>query len=67
MSKGLGETEAHVSLLTAQGYTRLQICSMLNIAPGTVNNSRASSYTKLHVHSAQKLKELIEKQAGQNL
>lgn len=67
MSKGLGKTEAHVSLLTAQGYTRLQICSMLNIAPGTVNNSRASSYAKLHVHSAQKLKELIEKEAGQNL
>lgn len=67
VTRGLGETEARIALLTSRGYTRPQICSMLNVAPGTVNAARSSSYAKLGVHSARELAELLGKIPGQQL
>ena len=67
LHEGLSETEARIALLTARGYTRPQICGILNVAAGTVNSSRASSYAKLQVHTAGELKERIDKTAGKRV
>ena len=63
-SKGVGDLEAEVLTLSAQGYTRPQICGLLHIAAGTVNSCRASAYKKLGVHSKDELLGLLEEIAG---
>lgn len=63
---GLGELETQVATLSAQGYTRPQICEMLHIAAGTVNSCRAAAYRKLGVHSKEELTALLNERAGQN-
>lgn len=60
-SKGIGDLEAEVLTLSAQGYTRPQICDLLHIAAGTVNSCRASAYRKLGIHSKGELLRLLEK------
>lgn len=64
-SKGLSPLEAQVATLSAQGYTRPQICEMLHIAAGTVNSCRAAAYRKLGVHSKEELTELLDKSTAQ--
>ena len=63
-SKGVGDLEAEVLTLSAQGYTRPQICDLLHIATGTVNSCRASAYKKLGIHSKGELLRLLEETAG---
>ncbi len=63
-SKGVGDLEAEVLTLSAQGYTRPQICGLLHIAAGTVNSCRASAYKKLGIHSKDELLGLLEEIAG---
>lgn len=65
-SKGVGDLEAEVLTLSAQGYTRPQICDLLHIAAGTVNSSRASAYKKLGIHSKDELLRLLEEIAGKD-
>lgn len=65
-SKGVGDLEAEVLTLSAQGYTRPQICDLLHIAAGTVNSCRASAYKKLGIHSKGELLELLEETAGRD-
>lgn len=65
-SKGVGDLEAEVLTLSAQGYTRPQICDLLHIAAGTVNSCRASAYKKLGIHSKGELLELLEETAGKD-
>lgn len=65
-SKGVGDLEAEVLTLSAQGYTRPQICDLLHIAAGTVNSCRASAYKKLGIHSKDELPELLEKTPGKD-
>ena len=65
-SKGVGNLEAEVLTLSAQGYTRPQICDLLHIAAGTVNSSRASAYKKLGIHSKDELLRLLEEIAGKD-
>lgn len=64
LAKGLGDTEAKVILLTAEGLTRSQICEQLCIAPGTLNSCRLSGYRKLNVHSARELRRLLVREIG---
>ncbi len=64
-SKGLSPLEAQVAILSAQGYTRPQICEVLHIAAGTVNGCRAAAYRKLGVHSKEELTALLNERAGQ--
>lgn len=64
LAKGLGDTEAKVILLTAEGLTRSQICEQLCIAPGTLNSCRLSGYRKLNVHSAWELRRLLVREIG---
>lgn len=63
-SKGIGDLEVEVLTLSAQGYTRPQICGLLHIAAGTVNSCRASAYKKLGIHSKDELLGLLEEIAG---
>ncbi len=63
---GLSELETQVAILSAQGYTRPQICEMLHIATGTVNSCRAAVYRKLGVHSKEELAALVSERAGQS-
>lgn len=63
-SKGIGDLEAEVLTLSAQGYTRPQICDLLHIAAGTVNSCRASAYKKLGIHSKDEFLRLLEEIAG---
>ncbi len=63
---GLSELEAQVAILSAQGYTRPQICEVLHIAAGTVNGCRAAAYRKLGVHSKEELTALLNERAGQS-
>lgn len=65
-SKGVGDLEAKVLMLSTQGYTRPQICDLLHIAAGTVNSSRASAYKKLGIHSKNELLRLLEETAGKD-
>ncbi len=65
-SKGIGDLEAEVLTLSAQGYTRPQICDLLHIAAGTVNSCRASAYKKLGIHSKNELLRLLEETAGKD-
>lgn len=65
-SKGIGDLEAEVLMLSAQGYTRPQICDLLHIAAGTVNSCRASAYKKLGIHSKDELLRLLEETAGKD-
>lgn len=65
-SKGVGDLETEVLTLSAQGYTRPQICDLLHIAAGTVNSCRASAYKKLGIHSKGELLELLEETAGKD-
>lgn len=65
-SKGVGDLEAEVLTLSAQGYTRPQICDLLHIATGTVNSCRASAYKKLGIHSKGELLKLLEKTPGKD-
>lgn len=65
-SKGVGDLEAEVLTLSAQGYTRPQICGLLHIAAGTVNSCRASAYKKLGIHSKDELLGLLEEIAGKD-
>lgn len=65
-SKGVGDLEAEVLTLSAQGYTRPQICDLLHIAAGTVNSCRASAYKKLGIHSKGELLELLAETAGKD-
>lgn len=65
-SKGVGDLEAEVLALSAQGYTRPQICDLLHIAAGTVNSCRASAYKKLGIHSKNELLRLLEETAGKD-
>ena len=65
-SKGVGDLETEVLTLSAQGYTRPQICDLLHIATGTVNSCRASAYKKLGIHSKGELLELLEETAGKD-
>lgn len=65
-SKGVGDLEAEVLTLSAQGYTRPQICDLLHIATGTVNSCRASAYKKLGIHSKGELLELLEETPGKD-
>lgn len=65
-SKGVGDLEAEVLTLSAQGYTRPQICDLLHIAAGTVNSSRASAYKKLGIHSKDELLRLLGEIAGKD-
>ncbi len=64
LAKGLGDTEAKVILLTAEGLTRSQICEQLCIASGTLNSYRLSGYRKLNVHSARELRRLLVHEIG---
>ena len=65
-SKGVGDLETEVLTLSAQGYTRPQICDLLHIAAGTVNSCRASAYKKLGIHSKDELLRLLEETAGKD-
>lgn len=65
-SKGVGDLEAEVLTLSAQGYTRPQICDLLHIAAGTVNSCRASAYKKLGIHSKGELLELLAETADKD-
>ena len=65
-SKGIGDLEAEVLTLSAQGYTRPQICDLLHIAAGTVNSCRASAYKKLGIHSKDELLGLLRETAGKD-
>ena len=52
---GLGELEAKVALLTAQGFSRAQIATALALAPSTVSSYRSSVYAALGVVDKQGL------------
>lgn len=65
-SKGVGDLEAEILTLSAQGYTRPQICDLLHVAAGTVNSCRASAYKKLGIHSKGELLELLGETAGKD-
>ncbi len=65
--RGLNELQARVVLLTAEGKSRADICERLAIAGGTVNSYRATGYRLLDVHSADQLRELLQKEAGLSL
>lgn len=63
----LGETEARVVLLAAQGLNRSEICRELCVAPGTVNGYKATAYRKLGIHEAGELVRILEESAGEDL
>ena len=61
---GLGELEADVALLTAQGFARAQIAAALAVSPSTVSAYRSSAYAALGVADRQALAALLSENAG---
>ena len=61
---GLGELEASVALLTAQGFNRSQTAASLAVSPSTVSAYRSSAYRALGVTDRQGLAALLSEQAG---
>lgn len=56
---GLSDREREVLFLMAQGYSRAYICNALVLSEGTVRSHAMHIYTKLGVHSANELAELV--------
>lgn len=61
---GLGEIEAQVALLTAQGFNRSQISAALVVSPSTVSSYRSSAYAALGVPDRQALSTLLSEETG---
>ena len=61
---GLGELEASVALLTAQGFNRSQIATTLSVSPSTASAYRSSAYAALGVSDRQGLAALLSDQAA---
>lgn len=51
VSRGLGETQIEVMMMTMAGASRSEIARRLTIAVGTVNSSRYMAYRALGVHT----------------
>lgn len=51
VSRGLGETQIEVMMMTMAGSSRSEIARRLTIAVGTVNSSRYMAYRALGVHT----------------
>ena len=61
---GLGELEADVALLTAQGFNRSHIAAVLGVSPSTVSTYRSRSYEALGVLDRQALSALLSERAA---
>lgn len=64
--RGLGELEARVALLTAQGFDRASVAGALSVSPSTVASYRSAAYAALGVNDRRALAAKLSEQAGLN-
>ena len=57
--RALSERELNVAVLTAEGLSAWVIADRLNISPRTVEKHKASTFTKLNIHTIAELTRLI--------
>ena len=64
--RGLGELEAQVALLTAQGFDRASIAKTLSISPSTVASYRSATYAALGINDRKALAATLSGQTGRS-
>ena len=62
--RGLGELEAQIALLTAQGFDRASIAQVLSVSPSTVAAYRSKGYSTLGVSDRKALARILSEQTG---